>query len=239
MNNFFHFLGFINFCVLITLSYYILNFVLSLISKRYTLIEPKHKTFYVRSNMIKGLLLGFWSPYAINLLYNMYVYNEWSKNQLKILAALYSSLDTVSLFMVPKMQLNTIIHHIAVFLLYMYCLWCDFNLVGLTRIIIVYAIWSTLAWSVNLYLSLRVYITRTNYKLHILCIIAFFSYLGCCIMNWSYQLNSLYTFWINDTFGIGCYIYSITMLLIIYDDIVLMHYLRKRITNYKRLKLKN
>ena len=236
MNNFLHFIGFINFCVWIVMSYFILDFGLWKLTTGYRSIYPNHKTFYVRSNMIKGLLLGFWSPYAISLLYNMYVYNSWNKGQLKILAALYSSLDTVSLYMVPKMQLNTIVHHVAVFLLYMYCLWCDFELVGLTRIIIVYAIWSTLAWSVNLYLSLRVFVHRNNYRLHILCIFAFFSYLGCCIMNWSYQLNSLYNFWNDGEFGIGCSIYSITMLFIIYDDIVLMHYLRKRITNYKQIK---
>ena len=236
MNNILHLFGFFNFCFWITASYYFLDFVLWRLSRRYKEIKPIHKSYYVRSNMIKGLLLGFWSPYAINLLISLYLYDSWNKEQLKVLAALYSSLDTVSLYMVPKMQLNTIVHHVAVFLLYMYCLWCDFELVGLTRIIIVYAIWSTLAWTVNLYLSLRVYIEKTNYKLHVLCICAFTSYLGCCIMNWSYQLNSLYTFWNNDEFGFGCLCYFITMLLIIYDDIVLMHYLRKRITNYKAIK---
>ena len=50
------------------------------------------------------------------------------------------------------------------------------------------------------------------------------------------SLNSLYTFWNNGEFGFGCLCYFITMLLIIYDDIVLMHYLRKRITNYKAIK---
>ena len=238
MHNLLHLLIFFLFCGGVTVSYYILNFILNRISPSYKKISPPHKKFYVRSNLIKGGLLGIWSPYAMNLLYTMSLYDTYDKHQLKILSALYASLDSVSLFMVPKMQLNTIIHHIAVLLLYLYCLYYDFNLVGLIRIIIVYAIWSTLAYPVNLLLALRVYISRKNYFVHLLCQWSFFKYLVCCILNWSYQIYSLYNFWLIDDFGVGCWTYSIVMGLIVYDDIVLMHYLRKRITSYKYIKNK-
>ena len=83
MNNFLHFIWFINFCVWIVMSYFITNFAYRKFTKRYRGFIQIIKTFYVRSNMIKGLLLDFGHRILFCLLYNMYVYIDLNKGQLK------------------------------------------------------------------------------------------------------------------------------------------------------------
>lgn len=191
----------------------------------YREITPIHKKKYVVSNLLKGLVLGINSHLGINFLYNYYKYNIWDLETIKMFGAIYAALDMVSMFKVEKMQTNTTIHHIMVQLLYFYGLLVNnFDKTTLSNPIVIYAIYSGLAFFVNIYLSLRIFIDDDIF-LKVLKRISFIIYLCCCCQNWSYQLFFLLAY--RDINIIKKIVYSMIIATIMYDDLVLMKYLKK------------
>ena len=223
---------FLFYLVLLRLGYTLLDITLPILHKGYVNIHPSHKKIYVCSNVLKSLMFCFYTTDALYLLYCICVKGTWDVERVQYLGLLYTGLDTMSLYMVPKMQLNTKIHHLSVMVLHSYCMFYNYEVGEMLKIIIVYAIWSANAYCVNLYLGLRVFIREKNTYLHYLCCAALFTYVGCCIMNWSYQAYKIGGMMYDGTFPIGGYLYQVTMAFIIYDDIVLMKFLYSRIKNY-------
>ena len=232
MNIFTHIFLFGLYSILLKFGYRLLDIVLPILNSDYNDIKPVHKKFYVCSNVLKSLFFFYFTTDALYLLYSICILDTWDEERVQYLGLMYTGLDTVSLFMVPKMQLNTKIHHLSVMILHSYCLYYNYEVGEMLKIIIVYAIWSANAYVVNLYLGLRVFIREKNMYLHYLCCTALFTYIGCCFMNWIYQTYSIGGMMYNGTFPVGGYIYILTMFIIIYDDIVLMKYLYKRIRGY-------
>jgi len=59
-------------------------------------------------------------------------------------------LDLIALFIVHKMQKNTIIHHIVVQILYVICLYYEFDLHNpIIKGILIYTVFSSVAYMVN------------------------------------------------------------------------------------------
>ena len=194
--------------------------------KEYKDIVPVHKKWYVSSNIVKGSTFAMISYHSIYLLHNYLIYNIWANNQFLYLGCLYASLDMSAIIVVPKMQLNTKYHHIIVNFLFFYGLMNDMCVDSFSRLIVIYAIWSSLAFTVNLYLGYRIIIhdSRLVAKMSE---IALINYLVCCICNWTYQFNAIF---INDEFynlyGITPLIlFSIFILIIMYDDLILINHL--------------
>ena len=210
---------------LIHISY---NPVGSLMNKylmNYRDINPEHKKIYVVSNLIKGLVLGLNSHVGIKLLYNYYVYGLWDLRTIKMFGAIYASLDMVSMFHVEKMQTNTKIHHIMVQVLYfMGLLRYNFNEKSLANPMVIYAIYSGLAYMVNIYLSLRVFV-KNEKMLKTMKYVNYIIYINCCAQNWLYQGYFLTT--TNNIPLIEKCVYSSIIMSIIYDDWVLINFLKE------------
>jgi len=210
--------------ILVTTLYPILYNILNLFYPPFMNITPKHKKWYVVSNLLKSIFLCILTPPALYILWTIYFDNEWNVYVVKYMATIYAVLDTVSLYMVPKMQKNTIIHHWTVIGLYSICTYYDFKVDSISNLICVYAIWSTMAFLVNFYLAYRV-VRPTKTILLTICNIAFKIYLSCCLFNWSYQIYHIYKTFMYKGFLIPYVLYSFLLVNVIYDDCVLMNYL--------------
>ena len=222
IENLIHFLLYFINCIVIYNSYYLLD-LLFIKYKSYKSIEPQHKKVYFISNIIKGSVLGLFSPIAYLILHNYFLNNYWNIGLIKFFANIYTSLDLVSIFKVEKMQKNTIIHHIMVQILYLYSLViCDFNETTIAKPIVIYAIFSTFAFVVNLYLSFRLVLNDTYLKY--IATLSAFLYQFYCTLNWIYQIYYLNTENIEILYKI---IYTLIILSIVNDDIVLIKFLNK------------
>jgi len=218
------FLNYLMWCGILYISYPTVHLLLNSLYSPYQEITPKHKQQYFISNIIKGTVLGYCSYNAITILYN-FTNGSWDLENIKYLGAIYASTDMVSMFKVEKMQTNTIVHHILVQILFLLSLFIfNFDVNTLSLGIVIYAIFSTLAFSVNLYLALR--LTIENDKIiKLLATISGIIYQCCCIINWLFQIYFLFTRCdINVIFRM---IYLAVLGLIIFDDLVLIKFLIK------------
>ena len=64
--------------------------------KNFLHITPVHKKWYVVSNLSKSLILGFYSFECINILYNLFIYDNWDNKRILYLGSLYSAIDLLS-----------------------------------------------------------------------------------------------------------------------------------------------
>ena len=194
--------------------------------QEYKDIVPTHKKWYVSSNIVKGSVFAMLSYHSIYLLHNYLMYNNWENKQFLYLGCLYASLDMSAIIVVPKMQQNTKYHHIIVNILFFYGLINNMCVDSFFFFIVIYAIWSSLAFTVNLYLGYRI-IIHNSLLVAKISEIALINYLVCCIFNWTYQFNAIL---INDEFynlyGIcPLILYSVFILIIMYDDLILINHL--------------
>ena len=216
------FLFYLFFNVIIYYSYSIVDIIFHKYSLSYNNINPTHKKIYFTSNIVKGVTLGLFSISAFNIFIQYFIYNYWNTNYIRYLGGMYASLDIVSIIKVPKMQMNTFIHHLIVQLLYYYSLFIvDFNENTLAKGIVIYAIFSTFCYIVNVYLALRLIINE-KYNIQ-LSKISNYIYKTCCLLNWCYQLYLLY---IVDSYIITKLIYITILGLVVFDDIVLIQFLQ-------------
>ena len=112
-----YFFSYLMWCGILYISYPISHLFLNKYYLPYKHINPKHKQQYFISNMIKGIVLGYCSYNATITLFN-YSNGIWDLESIKYLSAIYASTDMVSIFKVEKMQINTIVHHILVQILF-------------------------------------------------------------------------------------------------------------------------
>ena len=202
--------------------YPLLDLILNTVEK-YKAIHPNHKKNYFISNVLKGSILCILSPYSYIIFYNYIFNNIWNLNEIKILASLYASIDLISMFHVEKMQTTTIVHHTMVQFFYIISLlFFNFDESGISNPIVIYAIFSTFAYMVNVYLALRLILDEKYLKLF--ATISSIIYQFCCTINWSYQCYYLYMSPINNIIKL---IYTIVIVTIISDDIVLIKFLNK------------
>ena len=129
-------------CSILYISYPVTHILLNQFYPNYQKINPKHKQQYFISNIIKGTVLGYCSYSASLILYN-YSKGIWDLEEIKYLGAIYASTDMVSMFKVEKMQINTIVHHVLVQILFLMSLFVfNFEVDTLSLGIVIYAIFS-------------------------------------------------------------------------------------------------
>lgn len=172
------------------------------------------KKMYVLSNTIKGTSLAACTPMAMWLLYEC-MQGRWDTRAILVMGHMYAVLDTVSLFMVERMQFSTVVHHVAVFLVHVQNCQQDFSVDTYARCSVIYAIFSCFAFQVNLALARRYDNARFES--------AYVVYVLSCLLNWSWQL---YYAWTHPMTLFGA-LWWVFMGAIVYDDVFLLRWLYK------------
>ena len=190
-------------------------------------ISPVHKKWYVTNNLVKSFIFSFLSYHSYFLLKSYVVDNHWNNIEFQYLGCLYASIDMGAIIIVPKLSKNTLYHHIVVNILLLYALTNEMNINSFSLLIVIYALFSVLAFSVNFYLGMRILIKNPD-TLSLLSSFCFINYIMCCVPNWSFQFYNLY---FNDKLSnvYGIYprlLFGLIILIIVYDDLVLMKYLK-------------
>ena len=201
-----------------TSTYKVLYNVLNSYNTSFTLINPTHKKTYVTMNLTKSIILGL---LCVGFIYSLLEGTVFKYDRLVLFGGIYVILDLLALFIVHKMQKNTIIHHIVVQILYVICLYYEFDLYNpIIKGIIIYTVFSSFAYMVNGFLAMRVFMQEQ--WLELLAKTSAYIYMCCCAINWAWQIIILTNLgWIPSV------LYSSLLGLIIFDDIVLIKYLLK------------
>ena len=177
-------------------------------------------TKYRVVNITKSFILAIGSIPGGYILYSILYLDTIPIEVTNIIAILYCSLDLSAILYNPYNHISTNIHHIIVQFLYYYGLYYEWDDNTLCKPIVVYAVFSCFAYSVNGRLAIR----RMNFNKEIYSLItktSFVIYIICCICNWTVQLKFLLT----ENYGNQVYIYMLMLSIIIYDDIFLLKYL--------------
>ena len=209
-------------------SYFVADHYMSRISTSYASI-PDDKKFYVLSNLIKSAVLLAYSPSCAVTLYNACLHDVWSTPRIRAMGVLYAIPDAVSLLLVTRMATSTKVHHLCVVLFMVVNLFVTYEHETIGRALVVYAVFSTFAYLVNLLLASRFLPIHPAVSL-ILSGLALVIYAGCLGVNWTWQLWFLNKLafsgpsWLHIA-GISTYLLLISQ--VVKDDVVLVAWLYK------------
>ena len=195
--------------------YYFLN-------KKYKNIKYENK-IYISSNLIKGLILFYLCASYYHKFSGIFSEKEWDDLLYKKIAISYAVTDFCSLFIVSKMALSTIIHHIVVVLFTTLIVIQDIKFGSILYSIILYGFFSSLAYLVNIYLATRFLCTPFVNK--IICNCSYYTYILLCIINWSYQIQFIVRNIYSNFYNILLYTGAVSFL--VNDDIKLIRFLKK------------
>ena len=210
-------------------SYFVADYFLARQSTSYARI-PDDKKFYVLSNLIKSAVLTAYTPQAAYLLYQSIALDEWSTPRIRSLGVLYAIPDFVSLFLVQRMALTTKAHHICVVIFMVINLYNDYAHENVCRALVVYAVFSTFAYLVNLLLASRFLPVKPRMSLA-MSAVALVVYTSCLAINWMWQVGFVASLharkWANgDAHAVGAiYAYLAAISMVVYDDVVLTKWL--------------
>jgi len=204
-------------------TYFVIDYAMLRYSKSYCGIESDKK-FYVLSNLVKSAVLFYYVPFAVHSLYAIMVKEEWDTSRIHRLSVMYAIPDFVSLILVKRMAKTTIVHHLLVVIFMIISVNNNYKNDNICRAIVVYAIFSTFSYLVNLLLASRfVDNVAGNILTASISFIAFCTYVICIFFNWSWQLwyirKNVYETPISIT------IYTSAISLLAYDDILLTRWL--------------
>jgi len=186
-----------------------------------------YKQKYVIKNISKCFWLFGLSFFSIYILIQTIIHNIWDTHLVNILGAVYGLPDTYSLITIPNLPKSTKIHHAVVTFLWILNYFQTIEVFHYWRGIVVYALFSILCGSVNGYLGYRLIFPDSEYR-QTFKKFARYNYIFCFISIWIYQYFTIGT-WLN-VYGwkcIGFWIYFISSHLIMYDDIILIRFLKK------------
>ena len=216
-------------------SYFVADYFLARQSTSYARI-PDDKKFYVLSNLIKSAVLTAYTPQAAYLLYQAIHLDEWSTPRIRSLGVLYAIPDFVSLFLVQRMALTTKAHHVCVVIFMVINLYNDYAHENVCRALVVYAVFSTFAYLVNLLLASRFLPVKPRMSLA-MSAVALVVYTSCLAINWMWQVGFVASLharkWADgDAHAVGAiYAYLAAISMVVYDDVVLTKWL---LANCKR-----
>jgi len=212
--------------------YNILFYFLNSYLKSFNAINPSHKKMYVIKNYVKSFYLFclcFTLPYFINGEYNILF--------IKRCTIYYIINDLIGLILVKKLPNTTIIHHTTTSLCGIALFMKSNNNLDILTLIVLYAIFSSMAFSVNLYLAYRVHSINIKIKSY-LSQISLYNYILCCLINWPVQLYLFCIIFLSiPIYEMILYIYFLYS--VMRDDIILMKWLyndKIQYNNYKKLK---
>lgn len=215
-------------CSLVYVSYGYVHDVLDSRFESFRSISPTHKKWYVVSNVVKGASLALLVPLYYKILQLDVIGGIWDADYVAHLGCIYAALDCIGVVRVPRLAKNTMYHHVAVNLMFFYVLTNGVSGETFSRLIALYAVFSAMAFPVNLYLGMRI-VCKDERLLKWASTICFVNYVSCCAANWSYQLYHL--IWLPHfytTYGVLPVISFCGMITVImWDDIILIKYLKR------------
>lgn len=176
---------------------------------------------YISTNLVKSSYLLGLCPICLYLITD---YDNISSQKgityIKNMGAIYASLDFSALAYNQKMSQNTVIHHLGVVLFFFANLFDSYHKSSISRMIMLYAIYSTFAYLVNYQLACRLLTPISRYFYFS----SFSIYSFLCFLNWTEQ----FTFLANEMDRFDVKIYSIILAFIVLDDLILLKWLLKR-----------
>ena len=219
-------------CSLLSAAIVATHFVWSRLDRRFASVSPVHKKWYVVANMSKCILLAIMCTsykYWVAV-YRSFALDRFINLEVKRTSVLYVATDAVALLLVPKLPTSTVVHHITTITLLAVHWGMDMTvkgwtgLIGVIKMMTVYGMFSTVSFTVNGYLALRVVYPKSTFT-GLLCRVALVTYIICCIGNWSVHLlwflHSIY----NGSISLIMLLYGGCIGFIVHDDIVLIKWL--------------
>eukprot|EP00052_Salpingoeca_macrocollata_P011128 m.85679 g.85679 ORF g.85679 m.85679 type:complete len:435 (-) comp17896_c0_seq1:34-1338(-) len=221
-----------------TLAFYLTHALFNLVWPSFAAISPAHKKWYVVANFWKAGLLGLMS---LSFPYWLYTYFQAVQDNFhthahhqqltKFTVINYAVTDLVALYMVPKLPRSTVIHHwVSSAFLVLTCASPDIQQYDTLKMVILYGTFSTVAYTTNFYLTLRV-MYQERWWMRPLAIFSFIVYLLACAGNWTWHtlwfLNGLYT----SSISLWGILYYFGLAFIVQDDVKLMQWLLDRALN--------
>lgn len=222
-------------CAVITIGMYVFKYAWEYLDPNFASINPPHKKWYVVANLSKALFLAVMASshrYWLGT-YNSYYYDKFQVLEVKRCGVIYMATDAVALYMVPKLPRSTVIHHVSTILLVGLVATINLDLkgwsglLGVSKMAVLYAIFSTIAYSVNAYLAVRVVYPKGGW-LRMLVKISLWTYLLCCACNWSVHALWLIDLLISYQISVFNLVYLGILATIVHDDIVLIKWLINR-----------
>ena len=184
-----------------------------------------NKKLYVIKNIAKSIGLLLIIIYSLSTLYNGFLYDIWDNNSIHRIGFIYSSSDILSLLIVKKLPFSTKIHHYTVLFFVLISSTIDYTIDTYWRGLIIYTLFSCFSYLVNTYLGLRIIYNNKLTKLT--CKMALYIYIICCFINWSYQIFIISKWLIK--ISPGSLLYGGLISLVVYDDIILIKFLKKNV----------
>ena len=200
-------------CIFLTFSYTRVDNLLLFHTPKYS---SSNKQVYIVKNIVKSIYLCMLAVSA------PFVITTWDNHVIKIFAALYVSNDLMGMIVCPNLPTSTRIHHMTSVLFLMAAFMVDFTTNHIAQMLFYYTYASSLAFTVNAYLGLRLCYEKEDHPkwLQHLRYIAKYTYLLICIGNWCHQMYLME--WVYEE-SVYCFMIS----LIIMDDIILLRWLFK------------
>ena len=213
------------------MMYYLLLFILNKYVHSFNKIDPDHKKMYVVKNYIKSFFLA-------GLCFMIPHYFKLFDGQIDLLfikrcVIYYIMNDIIGLLLVKKLPTTTIIHHITTSLCGLAIMIKESNSIDILTLVVLYAIFSSLAFCVNFYLGYRIYSKNVVIKYY-LSGLSYWVYLLCCIFNWLLQ-TYLIVLIINTVPILHIILYFVFIYSVVRDDIILMKWLYCDHYYYKNL----
>ena len=210
-------------------SYFMIHFFLDNMSTSFKKVS-NDKKFYTISNLIKAGVLAAITPFAGYELYHIIVLDEWHSNNLRNLGCIYAIPDFVSLLIVRRMSWSTIIHHVFVCIFNYFSVSNNYANENVCRLIVVYAAFSTFAYSVNMLLASR-WLGLSTAIARLLAMMALVVYVSCCAVNWTWQVYYILRLVdVNNHWSI--YVYIVLILFVMWDDVVLNRWLLQNLRKF-------
>lgn len=174
------------------------------------------RQFYVVKNVIKGYYLAFLVLLGALLVFSrVLLYGQYDNLSIRTLASLYVSNDFVGLWRVEKLATTTRLHHLCSFVFLLLAWQADFQHQSTAQMLLFYCYLSALSFPVNLYLGFRFCSPEDPSLLRWW---AKWTYSLGCLLNWTLQY-----LWFDGSSESLCYL--LLLLLIVYDDVVLLRWL--------------
>eukprot|EP01061_Rhynchopus_euleeides_P031713 TRINITY_DN5250_c0_g1_i1.p1 TRINITY_DN5250_c0_g1~~TRINITY_DN5250_c0_g1_i1.p1 ORF type:complete len:336 (+),score=137.18 TRINITY_DN5250_c0_g1_i1:91-1008(+) len=213
-------------------SYYMIYYFLEKYSSSFREVAEDNR-FYTISNLIKSGMLAAITPFSIQGLIKILLHDQWETVKIRNLGCLYAIPDFVSLLVVRKMQWTTIFHHLCVCAFNYASLNNDYDEENACRLIVVYAIFSIFAYSVNMLLASR-FLGWPDVVRKWLSLAALVTYVSCCAVNWSWQVYYWIYLWQKEPHW-SLVAYASAIVPVVYDDLYLNRWL---LFNFNRLSKK-
>ena len=223
--------------IIVTIMILLAREVWTSVDPAFKSISPPHKKLYVVANLAKAVLLGILalSPRYWAGSFRFYS-DEFQGVEIKRCGIIYIVTDFVALFLVPKLPRSTLMHHIttsfmAVVVTSMELRTPGWNgFLGVAKMAILYGLFSSAAFPVNIYLALRVVYPKARW-MPVLVHISLWMYILCCILNWGIHIVWVYRLVSQWEFSVVPLLYLVAVYFMVNDDIVLLSWLFKRLTH--------